>query len=347
MKKRHYTCENCGAELIIDAKADSGKCEYCGSVYYIDKQKPAEIHHYFGNVKITPPRVVAVISLAVILASAIVVLALYFAGVFTPAKPPVSEEFRHGKAVLYEGTYLVGKDIQPGEYAAFKAPSAERGRISMLTERNAGVGTSLCKADYRFANNLYFTAEEGLYIRVEDCNVFKVGDKKVEPLKDGSFEGIYMLRGGTDIAVGDYVISNSDTQTGQYTKVKCVIGGKDYEKVLGFRTYLNIAEGDYIYLTYGKLWAESEAPEPTKGENGKFLQGQYKVGKDIRAGRYEFDCGNACSVAYFVHNSDGFAFFDKDDMKKPSEQPHYYIDLKDGDYIYLYKMNLKPYDGDE
>ena len=74
MKKMHYKCENCGADLIIDAKADSGQCRYCGANYYIDRQKPTQVHHYIGNIKITHARIVAAISAVAVLAAAIVII---------------------------------------------------------------------------------------------------------------------------------------------------------------------------------------------------------------------------------------------------------------------------------
>ncbi|MDE5618558.1 MAG: hypothetical protein K2I79_03640, partial [Clostridia bacterium] len=129
MKKRHYKCENCGAELIIDADAESGVCEYCGTVYYIDKQKPAEVHHYFENIKITPAKIILSIVIIALLAAAITIISLYFTGVFGDKTPPISDKFEHKDAYKYEGTYLVGQDMDEGEFVAFKDPSKERGRI--------------------------------------------------------------------------------------------------------------------------------------------------------------------------------------------------------------------------
>ena len=335
MKKRHFTCENCGAELIIDAKADSGKCEYCGSVYYIDKQKPAEVHHYFGNVRITPARIVLAVSVIAVLAAAIVILSLYFAGVFGDHKPPVSNEFKHENAYLYEGTYLVGEEMTAGEFVAFKSPSEKSGRILILTDRKASAGTSQCLFEYTFVNNYYFTVEEGVFVRAENCNVFKVGDKTVDAMQDGSFEGNCMLRGGTDIPAGNYIIHNDDYTSGQYTDITCVIGGKAYKKRLGFRTHLNVGEGDYVNLRYGKLYAESAAPDPVKGDDGEYLKGQYKAGVDIPAGRYKL----IGSYGSFVLNKNGFAFFDKDEEKDASSTDRI-LDLEDGDYIYLYELSL-------
>ncbi len=329
MKKRHYTCENCGAELVIDANAESGKCEYCGSVYYIDKQKPAEVHHYFGNIRITPLRVVLAVALAAVLAAAIVILSLYFSGVFDDKKPPVSEKFEHEKAYLFEGTYLVGADMDAGEFVAFKAPSAERGEILVLTDKNASAGTSAEVARYVFKDNEYFSVETGVYVKVKDCNVFRVGDKKVEAKQDGSFEGVSVLRGGTDIPAGNYVICNDDAKTGQYTDVKFVIGGKEYKKRLGFRTHLNVGNGDYVYLVYGKLYAEQSAPMPVSDESGEYKCGQYKAGLDIPVGTYCI-LGNG----YFVHNVSGSAFFDKSELIDPSTMSRV-IDLEEGDYIYI------------
>ncbi len=346
MKKRHYTCENCGAELIIDANAESGRCEYCGSVYYIDKQKPAEVHHYLGNIKITPARIVAAISVIAVLAAAIVVLSLYFAGVFGDKKPPVSNKFEHEKAYLFEGTYLVGEDMTAGEFVAFKAPSAQRGRILILTDPKASAGTSACLYDYRFANNAYFTVESGLYVKVEDCNVFRVGDKTVDPMADGSFEGNVVLRGGADIPAGNYVLHNEDKTSGQHVEVTCVKGGKEYKKRIGFRSHFNIDNGDYLYITYGKLYAEKDAPAPLKGDSGEFLRGQYKVGLDIPAGRYDLRYGTAGSVARFAVNKSGSAFFDDDELISPTATSGY-VDLYEGDYIYLYLIDLVSRDGAE
>lgn len=345
MKKRHYKCENCGADLIIDAKSTSGKCEYCGSAYYIESPEAEEVHHYFGNVKITPLRVVASIVAVAVLVAAIVIVSLYFTGVFEDKKPPIATQFKHEKAYLYEGTYLVGEDMDKGEYVAFKDPSKDAGRILILTDKDASAGTSACIAQYRFANNAYFTVEEGLYVKVEDCNIFKVGDMKVDAMSDGTFEGNAVLRGGSDIPVGNYILCNDD-KTMQYASIKCIIGGKQYEKTIGYRCHLNIGEGDYVYLTRGKLYAEKDAPAPLKGEKGEYLQGQYKVGLDIPAGRYKIYCGNAGGVAYFVQNSEGFAFFDKSQEVSPSTM-NGYLDLQEGDYIYLYMISLYPAEGEE
>ncbi len=343
MKKRRYKCENCGADLIIDVNAESGKCEYCGSVYYIDKQVPAEVHHYFGNIKITPLKVVLSIAVVALLAAAIVIISLYFSGIFGNGTNSVPHEFRHEKAYLYEGTYLVGEDMSAGEFAAFKDPAEERGRILILTDPAASAGTSACLEEYRFANNVYFTVKDGLYVRVEDCNVFRIGDKTVAATSDGNFEGNVMLRGGTDIPVGNYILHNED-KTMQYTDVTCVIDGKEYTKRIGFRSHLNIGDGDYVSLMRGKLFPETEAPGPITDENGGYLPGQYKVGSDIPAGRYKIECGNAGMVAWFVHNKSGSAFFDDDEKISPSSMSGY-LDLEDGDYVYIYMALLLPQDG--
>ncbi|MBD5092221.1 MAG: hypothetical protein HDT36_02420 [Clostridiales bacterium] len=345
MKKLHCKCENCGAEVIVEAGAECGRCEYCGAVYYLDRQKPAEVHHYFGNVKITPARIVLAISVVAVLAAAIVILALYFSGVFSEKTPPVSNEFRHEKAYLYEGTYLVGEDMDEGEFVAFKAPAEKRGRILVLTDPNASAGTSACLAEYTFANNSYFTVKKGMYVKVEDCNVFRVGDKTVDSMADGSFEGNIVLRGGTDIPVGNYILINDDKNM-RYASITCDIGGNEYRKTIGSRTHLTIGEGDYVYLTLGKLYAESNAPMPITGENGEYPFGQYKVGLDIQAGRYRLYSGNASMVAYFVQNKDGFAFFDKSEQISSSTMSGY-VDLEDGDYIYLYMIELVPVDGEQ
>jgi len=346
MKKSHYKCENCGANLIIDAKAESGVCEYCGAVYYnTDAQAPAEVHHYFGNVKITPARIILAVLLVAALAAAIVVLALYFSGVFNKADSPISNEFKHEKAYLYEGTYLVGEDMEEGEFVAFKDPAKQRGRILILTDPNASAGTSACLEEYRFANNTYFTVSSGTYVKVIDCNVFRVGGIKAEPMADGSFEGNLMLRGGTDIPAGNYILCNDDSNL-RYADITCVIDGVEYKKRVGMRTHLNIGEGDYVYLTFGKLYAESAAPMPDVTEDGGYPSGQYKVGTDIPAGRYSLDTGSASMVACFVLNNDGFAFFGKDEEVSPTTMCGY-LDLEDGDYIYLYMITLVPQDGEQ
>ncbi len=345
MKKCHYKCENCGANLVIDAKAESGVCEYCGAVYYnTDAAAPTEVHHYFGNLKITPAKIILAVSLVAALAAAIVILALYFSGVFGKSDAPIADEFRHPKAYLYEGTYLVGEDMDEGEFVAFKDPSKQRGRILILTDPNASAGTSACLEEYNFANNTYFKASRGTYVKAVDCNVFRVGDKTVEAMADGSFEGNLMLRGGTDIPAGNYVLCN-DNDNLRYSDITCVIGGTEYKKRVGMRTHLNIGEGDYVYLTFGKLYSESTVPLP-EAEDGKYPSGQYKVGLDIPAGRYRLDTGNASMVARYVLNKDGFAFFGEDEELSPSTMSGY-LDLKDGDYIYTFMITLVAQDGEQ
>ncbi len=345
MKKMHYKCENCGADLIIDAKADSGQCRYCGANYYIDRQKPTQVHHYIGNIKITPARIVAAISAVAVLAAAIVIISLYFAGVFGNRKPPVSDDYRHQKAYLFEGTYLVGEDMEEGEFVAFKNPAKASGRILILKDKNASAGTSACIADYKFAENYYFTVKKGQYVKVVDSNVFRVGDKTVAAMADGSYEGNIVLRGGSDIPAGNYILHNED-KTMQYSDIKCVVGGVLYVKKIGYRSHLTIGEGDYVYLTRGKLYAENDAPKPVKGERDEYLYGQYKVGVDIEAGRYKFDYGNAGNVAFFAVNKNGFAFFDESQEINPTTT-HGYVDLEDGDYIYLYMIKLLPQEENE
>ena len=343
MKKRHYTCENCGAELVIDAKADSGKCDYCGAAYIVDKQKPAEIHHYFGNVRITPLRIALAISVAALLAAAIVLISLYCAGVFSDKKNPVSEEFRHEKAYRYAGTYLVGQDLEAGEYVAFKNPAKNGGRIYMLTDKNASPNTSACKFNESFQNNLYFTAIDGLYVKAIDCNIFRVGDITVDPMADGSFEGRYMLRGGTDIPVGNYILCNDDINR-QYANVSCIIGGKKVEKQLKFRTHWNIGEGDYVNLSVGKLYAESAAPTPLKDDDGNYLPAQYKVGVDIPAGKYKFKkYFSSAQDLYYILNKSGSADLG-DGRKIMLSETDWTVVLEKGDYIYLYMCVLSPED---
>ena len=91
---------------------------------------------------------------------------------------------------------------------------------------------------------------------------------------------------------------------------------------------------EYVAIVYFDI--VKDAPQPLLGQNGEYLQGQYKVGLDIPEGRYKIDCGKACSVAYFVHNKLGSAFFDKADQVSPTTMSGY-LDLQEGDYIYLYR----------
>lgn len=149
---------------------------------------------------------------------------------------------------------------------------------------------------------------------------------------DNKFIKSGMYKIGTDIPAGEYLIFSSGTSYYQVTKdstgsLESIISNDNFS---GTR-YITVSDGQYLEIRNSKMISASEA-EPQQPKNNQYLDGMYKVGKDIPPGEYKV--ASTGGLAYFEvsKNSKGTL---ESIISNDNFEGEKYISIKDGQYIKL------------
>ena len=115
----------------------------------------------------------------------------------------------------------------------------------------------------------------------------EVGTPPVEAQPAGKTYAAGMYKVGSDIPAGDYlIITNESTylevtsdSTGSFASI---IHNANFEN----SQYINIKSGQYLSFSNGTAYPFATAPV-LKPVAGKYLEGMYKIGRDISPGEYK------------------------------------------------------------
>lgn len=142
-----------------------------------------------------------------------------------------------------------------------------------------------------------------------------------------------MYKVGTDISAGEYLLyPEGGMAYYQVSKdssgaLESIISNDNFQ---GTR-YVTVKDGQYFELKSSKMLPVSEAPVQN-AENGKYGEGMYKVGRDIKAGEYKV-VSEGASAYYEVASSSGGGI--ESIVTNDNFEGEKYITAKDGQYIKL------------
>lgn len=142
-----------------------------------------------------------------------------------------------------------------------------------------------------------------------------------------------MYKVGTDISPGEYLLyPDGGMAYYQVSKdssgaLESIISNDNFQ---GTR-YVTVKEGQYFELKSSKMLAVGEAPVQNP-QNGKYGEGMYKVGRDIKAGEYKVVSEGASAYYEVSSNSSGSI---ESIITNDNFDGEKYITIKDGQYIKL------------
>jgi hypothetical protein len=149
-----------------------------------------------------------------------------------------------------------------------------------------------------------------------------------------------MYKVGTDIPEGEYIIFSNSGTLSYYQLTKDSSGSLDSiisnDNFAGTR-YITVSKGQYIELKDASMIPVDKAPVlgPT---DGKYNEGMYKVGRDIKAGEYKVIPMKA-GGAYVEVAKDSKGTVDSIEYND-NFTAEKYVTIKDGQYIKLVGCNL-------
>ena len=287
MKLIKMQCPNCGATFTVAEGSETAVCEYCGTTVAIPR-KDAEItvvEHRKINYKAFA--IFGVVAAIIIIAAIAIVL--------TVGKGEKTDS----RAYKTEGVYLVGVDIPAGEYVLYPNVSKNDGDVTPVLEvrktRESATNISDFLDRKEFYMRQYVNLNDGEYIAFEHALMYLPENIKLKPLDENGYSAA-QLKVGVDIPAGEYVVvgQNKQVQYFRTSKPEAELystSALNSPDMISFgycenRVYLQVNDGEYLTFVGGKLYKSGDAMGPSVAENGAMPAGQYKVGEDIKSGKY-------------------------------------------------------------
>ncbi|MDE5618156.1 MAG: TFIIB-type zinc ribbon-containing protein [Clostridia bacterium] len=300
MKLVKMKCPNCGSTFKVYDDAKQAECTHCGSIIEIP-EKPAEVsvvRHKFNS---KPLAVFCVVTAILVITAIIIVMSVIKKTDFKAYKPA--------------GVYLVGKDIPAGEYILYPDKNKNSDETPVLEVRKTRE-PAIDQSDFLYRKEFYFrqyvNLNEGEYIAFEYAYLYLPEDVQLKPLGEGGYAAA-QLKVGADIPAGEYVIVGSGKQTQYFitSKPEAKLYGTpalNSPDMLSFgycenRIYLKVNDGEYLTFAGGRLYYCGQSPSPVLSDSGALPSGQYKVGIDIKSGKYTISAAeNKLSQAWVCIN---------------------------------------------
>lgn len=199
------------------------------------------------------------------------------------------------------------------------------------------------KAEKRFLNNLVtlFMVAGMLALLFTGCGgTTQTPAPSTPPAAQGTEEakkdkyinaGMYKV--GTDISAGECLIySDGSLAYFQVSKdssgsLESIITNDNFQ---GTR-YVTVKDGQYLELRDSRMLPVSEAPVQNP-QNGQYVDGMYKVGRDIKAGEYKVAASGTTAYYEVTSNSGGGI---ESIVTNDNFEGEKYVTIKDGQYIKL------------
>lgn len=154
---------------------------------------------------------------------------------------------------LSNGTFIVGKDLQPGIYLLGKNDGEYMGSYEITTDTTGDLES---KVDSNaFENFTYIEVKKGQYIQLDKCTLYKVNEIKpyihIENLSELT-NGMFVV--GEDIKPGEYKLEAIDGEQGWYCLYNNLAGGYKNSPDLHDADYfsgsklITLKEGQYLKL---------------------------------------------------------------------------------------------------
>ena len=287
MKLIKLQCPSCGGVLEADENVEETVCSYCGTVVPVKRSK-ANITTQRHKLSRKALVIFGAVAAVIIIVAVSIVLSV------------TSGEKIDPRAYKKEGVYLVGQDIPAGEYVLY--PHIKKGNtnvepvfeVRLTRDRTENASDFLYSKEFYMRQ--YVNLSDGQYLAFEHALLYLPEKVKLKELDETGYSAA-QLKVGADIEAGEYVIAGENKQAYYFvtSTPEAPIGTTaaiNAPEMLSFgsmenRVYVRVEDGQYLTFGGGKLYRLDKSPAPIKREDGSFAPGQYKVGTDIKSGKYE------------------------------------------------------------
>ena len=156
---------------------------------------------------------------------------------------------------LTPGTYIVGEDLEEGEYVVL----VNEGEFIASYERRTGTSGDYGEVvTHEYIEGLfaYMEVKDGEYLKLDGCTLYKIDELNLDfSENDKLSNGMFIV--GQDLEPGEYKLvameeSYDGTKNGQFGIYKDVSG--DWQSTVRFdyfenSTYITVKEGQYLVLS--------------------------------------------------------------------------------------------------
>jgi hypothetical protein len=190
------------------------------------------------------------------------------------------------------GEYLVGTDLNPGEYLLTQVGNVQ-GNVTIRMSPNAGIGSTGFQI-HNFSGQRYVTLQTGMYVEFSRATLTVApagggngGDTQTDWLLG---EGQHRVGAGLDVEPGEYLLIQTGTLTGSFTVTRtpnATVGSADFLYIRNFtnRAYVRLNAGEFISITRANLW-DTEKVTAIDRNAASWEAGEYLVGTDLNPGEY-------------------------------------------------------------
>ena len=256
----------------------------------------------------------------------------------TPKDPPKVTKDEWVTVGNTEKTFVCGKDIGPGEYYVLNTSEGFEAYVSATLTYE---GETIDGEWPIEAGGYFVTLKNGYSLHIKNGKFILAS--RIEKLKDknGAYpEGMYRV--GTDIEPGEYLIGSTDGEPGFI-----IFSSSDYfnenttfyPSITDYPVYVTLKMGDRVLFADGITL--NKAKVAAADDHGKYAPGMYKVGKDIKAGKYIVDTSSEDAV-YAIYKD---SRYDESSIVKLREHAvdAEIVTLIDGQYVEFDNCKLVPY----
>lgn len=235
MSKKLINCKTCKNEIAKSAKV----CPNCGA----KMKKPFYMNWFLW--------LIAIIGIVVISQNAMksggdestIQTSKSDSSSAQPAQPAKTNSVKGGQ-------YKVGTDITAGEYVLVTKKGA-KGSFQITKDSTAEYGSGILGG--MVTNRLYVMVEDGQYIKIGSCDMYKTADAPKPDLSDGYYiDGVYKV--GVDIPAGEHKVISTGEDA--YVAVKKDPGGVSSiisNDLFANERYITVKDGQYLELTNAKI----------------------------------------------------------------------------------------------
>ena len=279
----------------------------------------------------------------------------------TSTKKPTAQKVTEPKADTvkklnsYEwnpaGTYKCGNGdgyLVPGVYYIVKTGS--KCTLTMTNGQKDEDGEMMGFEDVEVPRSLFIELKNGYTISIKGGKIIHSSKATVSGANNANgvyHEGAYRV--GKDLPAGEYLVYSSSGET----KAKCSVykspdrfaedpyfrGVETYNPV-----YITLDNGEYVEIAGGSLKAASSSPIARPDKDGAYDDiCMYKVGKDIKPGKYKLVPDNADEEYMYAIYKDSYYRDASCVVRKDCEATGVVeLNLKDGQYIEFLGAKLVP-----
>jgi hypothetical protein len=249
------------------------------------------------------------------------------------------------KGKYLEGMYKVGRDLPAGEYKV--TPSSKIGSYYEVSKDSKGSLTSIV-ANEIIKSDTYLSVSNGQYVKFIGCFATAVTKSSSQtnsntstskPVVQDNWIKAGTHKVGIDIKAGEYFVkAESDYSYFQIAKdSKGLLESIVANDIFAGNRYVTLEDGQYFQLRDAKMIPVNLAPVLTP-TNGKFGNGMYKVGRDIKVGEYKVTPDESNSGYLEVAKDSRFLF---DSIVTNSiVDADQYITITDGQYLKISRAYL-------